>query len=297
MSVIALLIADIHLSQKAPVARSSEGDWYVAMERYLKQVRELKRINGDCAILCAGDIFDKWNAPPEVINFALDKLPDDMICIPGQHDLPLHNIGDISKSAYWTLKKVGKIIHIGTGMKVSIPDFVVWGFPYGSQVVQYEGKDSRVKIAMVHDYCWIQGSDYPGAPKEKRLGYRSKSLAGYDVSVFGDNHKGFSVGPVFNCGALIPRSSDESNYRPRVGMLHDDGVVITHTLDTTEDCWLVDDSSLRQEQEDDVGLKNLVTELNELEQSTLDFRQAMKRYLAGKIEEDVKKVLLEVMGE
>ena len=54
------------------------------MQRSLEQIRDLQK-EFDCPVICAGDIFDKWNSPPELINFAYDNLPE-IYAIPGQHD-------------------------------------------------------------------------------------------------------------------------------------------------------------------------------------------------------------------
>ncbi len=52
--LVAVLVSDIHLSQKPPIARSAEGSWYQAMQR---QLAELKRIAKGAPVLCAGDVF------------------------------------------------------------------------------------------------------------------------------------------------------------------------------------------------------------------------------------------------
>ena len=107
--IVAIVCADIHLSSKAPVWRSNEPDWFAAMLKPLKQLVQLQA-ELECPVLIAGDIFDRWNASPELINFAMKYLPIvDTYAIPGQHDLPLHNYEDMEKSAYGVLKRAGTI--------------------------------------------------------------------------------------------------------------------------------------------------------------------------------------------
>src|ERR1017187_8863121 len=72
--VIAIEISDIHLSDKAPVARSGEPNWYKAMARPLKEVSKLAA-HHRCTIICAGDIFHLWDSSARLINFALQFLP------------------------------------------------------------------------------------------------------------------------------------------------------------------------------------------------------------------------------
>src|SRR5690606_2165772 len=60
--VRALLVADIHLSHRPPIARAAEPDWYAAMERQLFQLRYLSD-HYRAPVICAGDVFDDgWRA-------------------------------------------------------------------------------------------------------------------------------------------------------------------------------------------------------------------------------------------
>lgn len=116
---MAVLCGDLHLSEKAPVARWREKDeWYGAMARALDELSELSRSYAS-PIICAGDVFDRWKASPALIHFALTNLPVDMHCIPGQHDLPYHSLENMNESAYGVLVKAGKIEHLEGVRQVS----------------------------------------------------------------------------------------------------------------------------------------------------------------------------------
>ncbi len=130
---IAIAVADLHLSLNPPLARAAEPNWLDAMSRPLKELRELaEKLN--VPILCSGDVLDRWNSSAELINFAIEHLPW-MHAIPGQHDLPLHSLVDIHKSAYWTLVKAGNIWHIN-GKQQDVAGFLgtVSAFPWGVPV-------------------------------------------------------------------------------------------------------------------------------------------------------------------
>ena len=58
LEVLAIFLADIHLSLKAPLWRSAEPDWLGAQVRTLEEVRELHELH-KCPVICAGDIFDR----------------------------------------------------------------------------------------------------------------------------------------------------------------------------------------------------------------------------------------------
>jgi len=250
--------------------------------------------------LCAGDIFDKWNSPAELINWAMLHLPPRMYVIPGQHDLPEHNIDNIYRSAYETLVRANKIKNIeyeqgefecGFGMfeQVVDPDMFLWGFPFGTLFFANEYKSKNLKIAIVHDYVWIGKHKYPNAPEEKRLQQIAKAdkfikhkFYGYDVIVYGDNHKGFWTKVddtvVFNCGTLMRRKSDELDYKPMVGLLYSDGSVKPHHLDISKDVHLTVDEVKETEALEEIDMEVFAEELRKLGSSALDFAEAMKEF-------------------
>ena len=296
--VIAILTADFHLSLKAPPWRSAEEDWFKAMAKPLGEVVDLQ-IEYDCPVLCPGDIFDRWNSPPELINFALEYLPDNMYCIPGQHDLPNHNYEEIKRSAYWTLVQAGKIINIIPNKKIASTIGSIFGFPFGKKLtVAPNGK--ALKIALIHEYIWDRGHSYPNAPIENKISI-TLSKYGYDVIVYGDNHNGFlyvnMAGiAIFNCGCLMRRKSDEINYKPQVGLLLESGKVEPHFLDLSKDKYLdsIDDSIAIEE----LDIEEFLEELKKLGDTSLEFTTAIKQFFEKhKTHPAVQKILLKAGEE
>ena len=297
--VIAIFVADIHLSSKPPIWRSAEEDWYDAMRRPLLELTKLKQKH-NCPILCAGDIFDKWNSPPELINFAARYLPE-MYAIPGQHDLPQHNYEDIMKSAYWTLVEIGTIKNVVDVSKLQ--DIVnVRCFPFGYKLKNYiRNKDDYydedvINIAIVHEYIHTLDSSYPGAPKESEYNSYKVNKSGYDIIVYGDNHKGFHKPgdtTVFNCGTFMRRKSDEINYKPQVGLLRADGEIEVHYLDTSQDRYI----TVREDVvEEEMDMQEFIQELEKLGNTALDFTEAMKQFFkTHKTIKEVKQIILKAM--
>ena len=317
--VIAILCADIHLSHKPPIWRSNEPDWYAAMQRPLNEIEDLSAEH-NCPVLCAGDIFDKWNSPAELINWAMLHLPPRMYVIPGQHDLPEHNIDNIYRSAYETLVRANKIKNIeyeqgefecGFGMfeQVVDPDMFLWGFPFGTLFFANEYKSKNLKIAIVHDYVWIGKHKYPNAPEEKEIPKVIKKnnkhiingkYYGYDVIVYGDNHDGFLtyIGDttIFNCGTLMRRKSDEVDYEPMVGLLYSDGTVEPHYLDISKDIHLTADEVKEAEALEEIDMEVFADELRKLGSSALDFVDTMKRFWGeNKTRQKVQDITLKAM--
>lgn len=238
--------------------------------------------------MCAGDIFDTWRPPPELINFAIKHVPKGMLAIPGQHDLPLHNYEDIRKSAYWTLVEAGVIEDMGpvSGNKYADDDrnLMVHAFPWGSEIKpdppMMDKYPNYIHLAAVHAYIWIDDRSYPGAPEEKKASAYRKSLKGYDAAVFGDNHISFTCQSgdclVFNCGGFMRRRSDEREHKPRVGLLARDGQIKSYYLNVEDDAMLKG-----TEKVDPVvveRLEDFVSSLSGLTNAVVDFSTAIAQF-------------------
>ena len=297
--VLAIFCSDIHLSARPPRARRNEPDWYLAMSRPLNELKALSE-RYEAPIICCGDVFDHWRAEPELINFAISNLPR-MYAIPGQHDLPLHNIDKITQSAYWTMVLVGKIIPVKYGFPMSAEnDLVIHGFPWGTTISSKaeEIKESSKKhVAICHQYFWQDGYAFPGAPEEQEASTYANKIRGYHAVAFGDNHKGFltSIGgvSVLNCGGFMRRRTDEEFYEPAVGLLLEGGGILLHRFRLSYESFTADD------EEEENGIKKVprlndasdfVAGLRESVDKTFDFVQALEFVL----ERDKKMISVEV---
>lgn len=299
---IAVLCADLHLSLTPPPARAGEKNWVEAMARPLGELQEAAEEGGGIPILCAGDVFDRWNAPAELLNIADRIVPAPLYAIPGQHDLPLHNLADIERSAYWTLHIMNRLQHIawrsGDTMKLGNGEADVQFVPWGEEIPPApEGRQTHILIT--HRYVWAEGASYPGADESGHIKPLSKTLKGYAVAVFGDNHKGFtSTTPdgtvVFNCGGMMRRKSDEADYCPGYGLLFSDGTVERRYFDTSKDVFtpVTESSPLLAAGSFDKFLSSL----SELQTAVPDFPTVLRRLSERPTTPDgVRKVIQEVL--
>jgi hypothetical protein len=302
-AVEALLVADLHLSHKPPLARSAEPDWYSAMERQLAELEGLQVTLG-VPVLVAGDIFDRWDSPAELITFAIRRLPEEMYAIPGQHDLPYHNYADIHRSSYATLIEAGKIHVLKSNNSVEVGALRLHGFPWGFPVTPLKEKknDLLMDVAVIHDYLWKRGekhgTGYPGAPPDKHWTRHWKNLRGYNLGVFGDNHVPVEVRcatgacRIFNVGGFFRRKADEKGHKPSVGLLHSDGTVTRHYLDCRKDKW-IDVPEGVETLLGSTGMQGLVEAFADLGDCALDFAERIRRTLDGeKVSEEVKRLVL-----
>jgi len=317
--IVAVFVSDLHLSHRAPIARSVEEDWYGVQARYLAQ---LENIAGGLPIVCCGDIFDKWNAPPELINMALDCIPKGMWAIPGNHDLPSHDYDQIKRSAYGTLVAAKRIrnmdepTHIACHNGDTLNRFIIHPFPHGFELAPLLRKrdekkkkkkarnlpdtDSYFHIAAVHDYIWNKGkTGFPGAPKTALIGGMGERLKGYTAAFFGDNHKGFQAKiqncRVVNCGGFMRRNIDQKEYKPQVGFLFEDGTVGTQKLDCKTDQFIETDTVL-EILNTSLDMAEFIGELGRLGKTGLSFVESVKQFLGDhKIGKRVRDIILKAM--
>lgn len=288
-----IFVSDIHLSIRPPIARSNEPDWFMAMERSLKQVKQIAKDN---PIICSGDIFDKWNPPPELINFAIKHLPK-MYAVPGQHDLPYHNYADMHKSAFWTLVEAGNVVLIPPDQPLILNSFFqLHGFPWGSPLKPLEKKNTFLyDIAVIHHYVWKDGSGFHGAAESSHVRELRKVLNGYDLAVFGDNHKPFISKKkhydncVFlNCGSLMRRTIEQIDYVPSVWALNKDHQLEKYPLDISSDVMIESE----QKEKNYGEIQEFVKNLSSIEASSFDFQQAIKEYfLTNPTKKEVKSII------
>jgi len=302
MGVLAVLCSDLHFSHNAPTARSAEPSWYVAMERAWYQVRVAAQ-DFKCPIVIAGDIFDNWRSPPELITFAIKLFRGwDVYTIPGQHDLPNHVYQDAYRSAYGTLIEAGAVKDIPAGECWNLDGLALWSFPWGFEIEPVcMPNPEYIHLAVVHRYIWVNNCKYPGAPEEAKVGVFKKQLEGYNAAVFGDNHKGFLAVAgkceVLNCGGLMSRKSDERNYQPHYGLLFDDGTIERVPLDISQDKW-VDPEDVTALVDESLNMGGLISELEHLGGDTLNFIEVLTRYVEkNKISPEVGRLIADALDK
>lgn len=292
---IAVFCSDLHLSLNPPACRK-EKDW---LEVQAGCLAELRMLTYGLPVFCAGDIFDKWNPMPELIHFALGHLPDGMICVPGNHDLPNHLISEKHRSAYGVLTEAQKIEDLSEKKFYCHPSYklAVHGFGCGQEIIPLKEHFAEFHVALIHRYIWEGQHKFPGAPKEAHVFNLTKSVKDYDLVIAGDNHAPFlstvKHPKILNSGTLIRRKSDEIGYTPCVGILYDDGTVKQHKLDTSKDQFHPASETL----ETALDVSGFVHELEQLGEHGLDFREAVQQHLKKEdVDPKVRQIILEALG-
>lgn len=295
---IAIICSDIHLSDRAPSARSTEPDWYAAMARPLQQLSKLKE-DLDVPVIVAGDIFHKWNPSPKLINFAIDRLPPCM-AVPGQHDLRYHSLDDIESTGFWTLVKIGTIQYMNPKWEMGLSrTWIAYGVPWGVDPKAPEGPGKH--LAIVHMFVCSKDTAYPGAPEEAFYPKVRRKFWGFDAAFFGDNHKPFESlsekgCTIYNCGALIRRTHPERTHSPSVGILFEDGRIDRHFLDCSEDLFSEPLLAIKKEGPDMADFLDGLREADE--RGSEDFRSSVRRWAdREEVSSDVKELLLRAVED
>lgn len=303
--VIAVLCADLHMTLEPPPCRAGEKDWLATQAGYLEQMTKLCTIH-QCPIICAGDVFDKWDSSVELVNFLSAASPQ-MYSVAGQHDLPHHNLDDIQRTAYWTLCETDTLLHIQHAHRLNVIQTMLFAFSWG-QVLKRPIAPSKANakdlvVAVIHKYIWRDKlTGYVGAPDAAKIQNLKGSLVRYDVAVVGDNHKPFDIlldnCHVFNCGGFMRRKSDEINHKPSVGLLYSDGNIKRHYLDISKDVFTPVEKAPKF-QADNRQLKVFLSELGSVvdNESIADFVGDVRKWLEAHPElRDTARVLMEAVG-
>ena len=177
------------------------GSYIESLEEKLAFICKLTEKH-DCPFLFSGDWFDEAKPVPEVLRRSMHHLPLEMIGIPGQHDLPQHNIQLFDTSGI-------SLLNLFDGINISAT-------PFGD-CRRFKIKER--KIGLLHRFTFQLNAPWPGA-----IGSTSpkliKEFSDLDLLIIGDNHKPWSCEKnglrIVNCGSMIRKTSDQMDYVPRV---------------------------------------------------------------------------------
>lgn len=295
----AILTADIHLREDQPVCWATS--YWEAQKTAIELLCDLQKKH-DCPVLVAGDLFHHWKPSPFLLQWALINLPWQMTCIPGQHDLPQHNLDLILKSGMGVLRAANKIGVISQHKAMPLGDVYVEGFPFGSVLSASElpmppNMDRRVALAHVMTYR--RRKPYPGCQADNATSILNK-MTGFDLIVTGDNHETFVVengeGILVNPGSLMRMTAAQVDHEPCVFLYYADDNSIQQVF-IPQQADSISREHLEKQAERDQRIEAFVEALQGQEADIgLSFEQNLKAYLdEHKVSEDVKKLIWEVV--
>ncbi|MDA3835008.1 MAG: metallophosphoesterase family protein [Spirochaetales bacterium] len=296
MKPIAILSADIHRQEQIPVCRTD--DFFSEQERKLMWLDDLQQKYG-CPVLDSGDLFSHWKPSPWLITSTLMYLPDEFYTVPGNHDLPGHNINLLNKSGLAVLEAAGRVtIALEPIVK---GNFVIHPFPYGSELKPLTKKSNGVlDVAICHAMVYQGKEPWPGCtdPDSSRF---LRKMKGYDLVLTGHNHKPFtedlSGRLLVNPGSLMRRTADQWDHRPRVYLWYPDNTIEAVFVPIAEG--VISREHLEKKVAKDERMASYVQKLSETEyELSSKFEENLEKiYQQNKIRQSVKDLINTAMGE
>jgi DNA repair exonuclease SbcCD nuclease subunit len=211
---LAILTADWHI--RADVPKCRVDDYFGTMEKKLNFIIN-KSNKLRAPILIAGDIGDKPQWPNWLLEWFIgicSQLENDLIVIPGQHDLPSHNIDLWRKSGIGVLHSDRTIRLLET--------------PLGTIVHALHIPNRDLDIAMIHDLIIKDKIEWPDQQATKALSLLKK-FPEYNLILSGDNHKTFTTkhqGRILvNPGSLMRMAADQIDHKPSVFIWYSDNSI------------------------------------------------------------------------
>ena len=292
----AILTADWHLRDDVPLCRTD--DYWSAQARKVKFVNDLQ-VKYQCPVLLAGDLFDKARPSFFLVRWARINLPNRLMLVPGQHDLPNHSMKLLRDSGLGELITGNEEVCIAPTSGSPEQGFFVWGFPYGAQLAPNKyAEKGLVFVALAHALT----SPHAAGPWAKPVESVLNSLAGFNLVVCGDNHETFTYRNkrgqlLVSPGSLMRMDADQAEHRPCVFLWHtDENTVEPVYLPIEED--IVDRSHIEEEKARDTRMEAYRSKLKAGAKVGVSFEKNMERFLAeNKVKDGVKSLVHLAMEE
>jgi hypothetical protein len=181
----AIITADLHLREDRPQCRTD--DYFAAQAKKIEWLCELQE-KYDCPILDAGDIFNKSKPSPYLLQWAIRNLPNNFHTIPGNHDLPNHNLESYEKSGICVLEFANTIKFHSF---IQTTNFNLWSIPWGCKIppgpILPKFKND-INVLLTHIMTWTGREPYPGANKDGNSALSLlKKYKQFDLIVTGHN--------------------------------------------------------------------------------------------------------------
>lgn len=302
-----ILTGDWHLREDTPVCR--QDDYWQAQEAKIEFIRDLQ-IKHCCPILNSGDLFNTWKPSPRLLAWAIEVLNTFVpmgngvqahYVVPGNHDLPQHNLDMLYKTGMAVLHKA-RVVQVMELPRWAIDGrtvlFFPWGHTWENESIELP-KHIDEAIAVAHVMTYQGKTPWPGIEAEdaKTL---LKRLSGYKLVVTGHNHKPFveeyKGRLLVNPGSVMRMSADQVDHKPCVYLWYADtntvepvylpiekGVVTREHLDRVEDRDERMDSFVRHLKDSDIEI-------------SLSFPNNMEAYLSRhKVRKGVQDKIVKAM--
>lgn len=204
-----LLLGDLHLCYRGPSSRTD--DFFQTQVGKFNQVIEIYKREGCEALIQAGDFFDNPRPPNFLMATYIDMLKKAGIvvhCVLGQHDISMHNLDSVARSAIHVFEK-SEVLKVLDNRGTLFGDVSVYGASWGEDVPTPDRNRRAILVChkMIGDAPLYPGHD-PIRPKSF-----VHTHSGYELILCGDYHYRFleceQSRKIVNCGSLVRLSCAE----------------------------------------------------------------------------------------
>jgi len=275
----AILCSDLHLREDTPIGRTDD---------YMQaQLRKLEFLWAEAdkyqvPIFCSGDIFHKAKSSPYLESITINCLPEDMTIIPGQHDLPNHNIDNYGKSSLNVLETAQEALHMH---RVAYNDIATF--------------DYIRRIGLIHTMV-----QKPNDKQDEIIGGTNaitllRKYPDLDLIVSGDNHKPFIVEYegrlLVNPGSMMRMTAAQIDHKPRVYLWYAEDNTVEPAYYPIEENVISREHIEIQEQRDE-RIDAFVSRINDDYEIGLSFEKNLEEFfLSNKIRKPVQDIIWEEM--
>lgn len=292
----AILTGDLEWRSTVPECRID--DFFEEQLRKWQWLCELQK-KYNCPVLDSGDVFDQWKSPPWLEVLALKNTPDRFFTVPGNHDLPGHNIENFNRSSLAVLAAAGRAKVLLQPCHESFAN--LYPYPWGSELKACADESNTLPcVAICHVMTYEEEKPWPGCKdtEAKRL---LRKMKGYDLVLTGHNHKPFVVELngrlLVNPGSLMRTAADQLDYKPRVYLWYSETNSVEPVYVPIKNGVISREHIDRKEQKDNRMAAYIDTLSNNYEISSRFETNLEAFFGANAIKESIKKIVMEAMND
>jgi DNA repair exonuclease SbcCD nuclease subunit len=302
MNSVYIVTADWHLRSQRPRCRLDDN-WFDTQKKALDQILRYANEYGAEGVICIGDIFHSTNETTnEIINMVqefaieLQHIGGTFYILAGNHDLPQHNLDNISRSAFQILLNSINILEI-----IQLCHTINVGY---ISAANFGGEDDiNADVIFKHILCFPENAKLPPSDKIVKPSELFEQFTNAKYIFTGDYHRQFifenkkKKQMLLNPGCLIRQAADMIDYDPSVLLVEfNDGELKYKSLPITDDEKMITDEYIENEVMRNNRIEAFIERIKENETVTFDFIENVHNLLKNnKVDENVKNLILELM--
>lgn len=271
-----LLMADLHLRDTQPICRTD--DYWKAQELKVAYIQQLVRYYS-AEVLVAGDFFDTARSSQLLEVFAIANFPRHSVIIPGQHDLPNHNIKNFSKSSLGVMAASGFTVIVDEDL-IKEAQKKLGQAVYGAARMVYDTRKVLMLHTMVYETNPIH--DEVGGARARRI---LREFPDFDLIVTGDNHQPFVTESkdgrmLVNCGSMMRSDAKQIEYKPAIAIFDtSSNKVVFKYFDI--DPGVISREHLEKQEQKDARIESFVRHINDGYDLSLSYKKNLEAFFAA----------------